>query len=117
MTTITLGLGVDGTLNYAADYRTNPTGDFLAIKNGNKNWPQPVQNTQTAVDDLWHAAVDGRGAYFSAKDPAQLVTGLTNALVGVQATTGSAAAAATTPPCAGSTRAACSSGRATRPRR
>jgi Tfp pilus tip-associated adhesin PilY1 len=95
MTTITLGLGVDGTLNYDANYRSTPTGDFLAIKNGTKNWPQPVQNTQTAVDDLWHAAVDGRGTYFSAKDPAQLVTGLTNALVGVQATTGSAAAAAT----------------------
>ena len=32
MTTFTLGLGVDGTLTYAPDYRTNPTGDFLAIR-------------------------------------------------------------------------------------
>ena len=95
MTTLTLGLGVDGALTYAPDYRTNPTGDFLAIKNGTKNWPQPVADTVTAVDDLWHAAVNGRGTYFSAKDPAQLVTGLNNALVGVTATTGSAAAAAT----------------------
>ncbi len=95
MTTLTLGLGVDGTLTYAPDYRTNPTGDFLAIKNGTKNWPQPVANTPTASDDLWHAAVNGRGQYFSAKDPAQLASGLSNALIGVSATTGSAAAAAT----------------------
>ena len=95
MTTMTLGLGVDGALTYASDYRTNPTGDFLAIKNGSKNWPQPVANTVTAVDDLWHAAVNGRGTYFSARDPAQLVTGISNALVGISATTGSAAAAAT----------------------
>ncbi len=95
MTTFTLGLGVDGQLTYASDYRTNPTGDFLAIKNGTKNWPQPVADTVTAVDDLWHAAVDGRGKYFSARDPAQLAAGLSDALVGVTAATGSAAAAAT----------------------
>ena len=87
MTTFTLGLGVDGTLTYDPNYRTNPTGDFLAIKNGTMNWPQPVADTVTAVDDLWHAAVNGRGKYFSARDPAQLVNGLSNALTGVKAVT------------------------------
>jgi len=95
MTTFTLGLGVDGTLHYASDYRTNPTGDFLAIINGTMNWPQPVGDTLTAVDDLWHAAVNGRGLYFSARDPAQLAIGLSNALAGITSVTGSAAAAAT----------------------
>ena len=95
MTTFTLGLGVDGSLTYDPGYRTTPTGDFLAIKNGTKNWPQPVADTLTAVDDLWHAAVDGRGTYFSARDPAQLVAGITTALTDVGATDGSAAAAAT----------------------
>ncbi|HKQ25149.1 MAG TPA: PilC/PilY family type IV pilus protein [Burkholderiales bacterium] len=95
MTTFTLGLGVDGTLTYDSEYRTDPTGDFLAISNGSKNWPQPVGDTLTAVDDLWHAAVTGRGRYFSAKDPAELSTGLSKALSNVGAKTGSAAAAAT----------------------
>ena len=95
MTTFTLGLGVDGSLTYASDYRTNPTGDFLAIKNGDKNWPLPVADTVTAVDDLWHAGVNGRGLYFSARNPTQLAAGLSNALIGVTATTGSGAAAAT----------------------
>ena len=95
MTTFTLGLGVDGTLTYDPSYKTTPSGDFLAIKNGSKNWPQPVEDTLTAVDDLWHAAVNGRGKYFSARDPAQLSSGLSDALAGITATTGSAAAAAT----------------------
>jgi type IV pilus assembly protein PilY1 len=95
MTTFTLGLGVDGTLTYNPTYRTNPTGDFLAIKNGTMDWPPPVQDTPTAVDDLWHAAVNGRGTYFSARDPAQLSSGLANALADIGAVEASAAAAAT----------------------
>ena len=95
MTTFTLGLGVDGTLTYDPKYRDTPTGDFLAIKNGSLNWPQPVADSPTAVDDLWHAAVDGRGRYFSARDPAQLTAGLTNALTSLKAQFGSASAAAT----------------------
>lgn len=95
MTTFTVGLGVDGTLQYEPDYRTNPTGDFLAIKSGTADWPTPQQDTPTAIDDLWHAAVNGRAKYFSTKDPSSLSAGLTEALVGVNATIGSAAAAAT----------------------
>jgi type IV pilus assembly protein PilY1 len=95
MTTFTLGLGVDGTLTYKDDYRSLPTGDFLAIKNGTLNWPPPVENTPTAVDDLWHAAVNGRGIYFSARNPTQLANGLSTALTSITARDGSASAAAT----------------------
>ena len=91
MTTFTVGLGVDGTLQYEPDYRTNPTGDFLAIKSGTADWPTPSRNDPTAIDDLWHAAVNGRAKYFSAKDPSSLTAGLVEALVGVNATIGSAA--------------------------
>jgi type IV pilus assembly protein PilY1 len=95
MTTFTVGLGVDGTLTYRPDYRENPAGDFLAIKSGTSNWPTPSSNQTSAIDDLWHAAVNGRAKYFSAKNPTSLSAGLTEALVGVNATVGSAAAAAT----------------------
>jgi type IV pilus assembly protein PilY1 len=95
MTTFTVGLGLDGTLTYDPNYRSNPTGDFLAIRNGSKQWPEPKGDTATAVDDLWHAAVNGRGKYFSAKNPASLGAGLTEALAGVNAVVGAAAAAAT----------------------
>lgn len=99
MTTFTLGLGVDGTLIYQSDYKTATSGDFYNLKNGlgtpTTNWPVPVQNTETAVDDLWHAAVNGQGTYFSAKDPAQLTQGLSDALSQINSKIGSGAAAAT----------------------
>lgn len=95
MTTFTLGLGVNGTLGYSEDYLQGGSPDFNAISQGTKNWPAPVADTATAVDDLWHAAVNGRGVYFSAQNPDSLVSGIGKALSGVTARTGSAAAAAT----------------------
>lgn len=101
MTTFSLGLGVAGQLVYRTDYETATSGDFFAIRNGTKAWPDPrVTDTQsfslaTRADDLWHAAVNGRGRYYSAANPADLVTGLTDALDAISSTTGTGAAAAT----------------------
>jgi type IV pilus assembly protein PilY1 len=100
MGTFTLGLGVNGALNYQSNYdaTTTPAGDFLDVKNGVKTWPTPVADDLTAVDDLWHAAVDGHGKYFSARTPEALVNGLVAVLNSVSAKTGAAAAAATSNP-------------------
>lgn len=97
MTTFTLGLGVDGSLAYTSDYKDAKSGDYFDLVNGVAGavWPVPVQNTGTAVDDLWHAAVNGNGTYFSAKDPAQLSASLTKALTEIGSSVGAAAAAAT----------------------
>ncbi len=95
MTTFTLGLGVDGTLLYSSDYRTATSGDYYNIVNGVANWSVPAADTEKAVDDLWHAAVNGRGIYFSAKDPKQLVDGLNAALAAIDSKVGAGAAAAT----------------------
>ena len=95
MTTFSIGLGVSGALIYTEDYLSAGSGHFFDIKNGTRNWPIPVENTNTTVDDLWHAAVNGRGTYFSAQNPASLVSGLSKALAGISALTGSASAAAT----------------------
>ena len=108
MVTFTLGLGLDGLMNYRPDYETATTGDFAKIKNGDPsgcawtsgkcNWPQAKRDDPSALDDLWHAAVNGRGKYFSAKDPGSLQTGLTEALAAIQVVTGAAAASATSTP-------------------
>lgn len=95
MTTFTLGLGVDGSVAYTSDYKDASSGDYFDIKNGTKNWPVPVAQTETAVDDLWHAAVNGNGTYFSAKDPNELGSSLSRALTDIDSTVGAAAAAAT----------------------
>jgi Tfp pilus tip-associated adhesin PilY1 len=122
MTTFTIALGVSGTLNYRSDYRSSSivTGDFAGIRSGIKNWPlwpDPTKsipagagnlawdsttqsfndknywNDARSIDDFWHAAVNGRGQYFSAGTPTAVVTGLTGALAGIQSRLSSGAAA------------------------
>jgi Tfp pilus tip-associated adhesin PilY1 len=69
--------------------------DFVRLREGTLNWPVPVADSATALDDLWHAAVNGRGQYFSAGDPDTVVTSLADALAGINARVAAAAAAAT----------------------
>ncbi len=95
MVTFTIGLGLDGALTFRPDYETATSGDFVAIKQGTIKWPVPVAETPTALDDLWHAAVNGRGVFFSAKNPDQVAQGLANTLEQLQARVGAGAAAAT----------------------
>ncbi|MFA5913990.1 MAG: PilC/PilY family type IV pilus protein, partial [Burkholderiales bacterium] len=114
MTTFTLGLGASGYMQFSPNYPNATSGDYFDVKNGTTanptggicswqssgacNWPVPVSNEQTTIDDLWHAAVNGRGTYFSATNPASLNAGLSSALAGVSARTGSSAAATTSNP-------------------
>lgn len=94
MTTFTLGLGVSGTLAYRSDYPTATSGDFADIVSGVKDWPPPNDFGPSRIDDLWHAAVNGRGLYFSAADPTMLSSALSGTLAALRARLGSAAAAA-----------------------
>jgi len=96
MVTLTLGMGVDGVLSYTSDYKIATSGDFTDIKNGVKNWPDPIANTgPERIDDLWHAAVNGGGTYFSAKNPTDLVSQLKEALASIEVKLGAGSAAAT----------------------
>ncbi|MTV38476.1 pilus assembly protein [Duganella radicis] len=116
MNTYTLGLGVDGVMTYEASYDTapKPGGDFYNLitqapsgcpwnGGGAYVWPDPdttntASTVQERVDDLWHAAINGHGKYFSAQDPKDVVSGLREALSNMQVRTGAAAAAATSTP-------------------
>ncbi len=95
MVLFTMGLGAPGTLRYTGDYATATSGDFRNIVNGPANWPAVKANDPTTIDDLWHAAVNGRGKYFSARDPDSVVKGLGDALASIDVREGAAAAAAT----------------------
>ena len=107
MVTFTIGLA-DGLMTWQRDYQTASDGDFKNITSGAANcfwapgqpcnWPTPAADTPTALDDLWHAAVNGRGIYFHASDPGSLVGGLNGALLGVTTLTGASSAAATSSP-------------------
>lgn len=58
LTNFTVGLGVRGTLN--------PLTDLPALTLGAEKWGSDE------IDDLWHAALNSRGTFFSAKDPIEL---------------------------------------------
>ncbi len=106
MVTFTVGLA-DGLMLYNPSYET-AIGDFANIKSGVANacfwatgvcnWPAPQQDKQAALDDLWHAAVNGRGTYFLALNPRTLSNALQNALTNIAGRNASAAAAATSSP-------------------
>jgi type IV pilus assembly protein PilY1 len=118
MNTYTLGLGVDGIMNYEDNYDVlaESGGDFYNLthsvasgcpwnNNGAYVWPDAKADDsaasvayQTRVDDLWHTAINGHGKYFSASNPTQVVTGLRSALSNIIAHSGAAAAAATSTP-------------------
>ncbi len=104
MTTYTVGLGVAGNLQYREDYLTcsasDATCDYGKILQGTKDWPDPQTSSSsntvtTRIDDLWHAAVNGRGAYLSASNPDSVVTALQKTLAAISIKNASAAAAAT----------------------
>ncbi len=108
MSVFSLGLA-DGLMTYEKDYDTSLTGDFAKIKTlgatgctfsgaGQCNWPVPTHDSQAALDDLWHAAVNARGAYYNARDPTSLADGLTSALAAIDIKTAAAAASATSSP-------------------
>lgn len=100
MTTYTLGLGISGNITYEKNYDTNPvpSGDFSKIINGTANWPQAKADQASAVDDLWHTAINGHGKYFSARTPEEVVQGLRDALANMQVKTGAASASSTSTP-------------------
>lgn len=95
MSTYTMSLGQNGTIDYDPNYATKTSGKFYDITQGTRQWPNPTGSSDAPyVDDLWHAAVNGRGRYFNAADPASVSAGLNSALIKIAQLTGSGSAAA-----------------------
>jgi type IV pilus assembly protein PilY1 len=72
MVNFTVGLGLDGTLDFP--------GDLPALSAGTKNWPQPGDDKVENLDDLWHAALNSRGDFLSAKNAADFSNALSSFL-------------------------------------
>ncbi|MFZ5621459.1 MAG: pilus assembly protein [Pseudomonadota bacterium] len=86
LVTFSIAFGLTGTLDPDTD---DPTAA------GFSGWPDPISNPNAErIDDLWHAAYNGRGEYVSAGNPEELATGLANALGNIEGRRGSAAAVA-----------------------
>jgi len=75
MNTYTVSFGVVGTLD-PDDYNYQDDPCFLNPATPHPTWPDPTDGDSEKIDDLWHAAINGRGLFFSAQDPEQLVNAL-----------------------------------------
>ena len=87
MVTYTLSFGVDGTLN-RDEWQNCP---FLDCP----TWPEITADQNTTIDDLFHAAINGRGMYVNAGTPEELLSALEELRQDIQSRLGSAAALAT----------------------
>lgn len=62
-------LGIFGTL-------TQDTATRASLNTGATAWPNPVNNTPSTIDDLWHATINGRGEMLNASNSNELTNGL-----------------------------------------
>ncbi|MBT3176492.1 MAG: hypothetical protein HOG03_13685 [Desulfobacula sp.] len=84
MITYSVSFGVTGTIDQTdmdndgitdnPSYEDDPY--FLNSNTPKPTWPNPDSGDSQKIDDLWHAAVNGRGEFFSADDPEELVSSL-----------------------------------------
>jgi len=95
MTTFTIGLGFDpkgispsGTT--IQDIFSWAHSGSTSIDTTQFSWPRPHSDSINNIADLAHAAVNGHGAFFSAKDPQQFTNGLSAALAAVNDRLGAA---------------------------
>ena len=81
MTTYTIGFGVNGNLD------ANPPND------SGFNWPDARNGGRASIDDMRHAAWNGRGQFLESSEPQQLITDINNVFIDINARTQSTTAA------------------------
>lgn len=87
MVTFGISIGMSGTVDQKSVAEVHQKGQ--ATVKGVAGWPKPVSNQNTTIDDLFHAAVNGRGEFVSAADPGMFTSGLKAALTSITERTGS----------------------------
>ena len=97
MVTFTVGLGLSTTILSPAwggsTYSGNKNG-YNNVVTGNIAWPPVSSNSPNNVYDLWHAAIDSRGQFFSADSPQAVATAFNSIVSRIQGRVGSSSAIA-----------------------
>lgn len=70
MVTFGISIGLSGTRGWSS----------VAEVPDNASWPEPKNDSPNNIDDLLHAAVNGRGAFVAASNPSEFARGLDEAL-------------------------------------
>jgi len=84
LVTYGVSFGVTGSLDPKTQ---NPTDVGFA-------WPDPTASDENTIDDLWHAAYNGRGKYLAAQNSTELQSALSESIADISERTGTAAAVA-----------------------
>jgi type IV pilus assembly protein PilY1 len=84
MVTYTVAFGVDGDLE----------PDELPGEANFNGWPTPAAGSPSTIDDMRHAAYNGRGQFLNAGNPQQLIDSLSASISDIADRTGTAAAVA-----------------------
>ncbi|WP_225835490.1 pilus assembly protein [Pseudomonas sp. MM211] len=76
MTNFMMGLGLTQSLSNSAipwEGSTHTGAGYEALKAGTAQWPQASTGSANNVYDLWHAAINSRGDFFSVDSPEAMV--------------------------------------------
>jgi len=73
MVTYSVSFGLNGTLDQDEYDLYNDSPDLIKYP----KWPDPLSKEDHKIDDMWHAAVNGRGQYMSAQNPEELISSMT----------------------------------------
>lgn len=97
MVTFTVGLGLTSSLSEVGLTWAGDTyqGSYADLVSGVKSWPKTADNQPGNVADLWHAAINGRGLFFSAEDPQTLGDAMQEVVNNIISRSSSAASIAT----------------------
>lgn len=97
LTQFTVGLGVRGTLDSSTPEAKKATID--KIRAGDLQWPKPEQtNPPTLIDDMWHAAVNTGGDFYSVANVTELTQAFSSAIDGALSVEAKEAGVATAAP-------------------
>ncbi len=86
MKTFTIAFGVEGSIDADTAYATDPQGTIA--------WGNPINSPEAKTDDMLHAALNGRGRFLNAGDPAELQTAIETAFLDFTQAASSTSAAA-----------------------
>lgn len=83
MTNFIMGLGLTNSMSTSGlpwEGSTFQGSGYEALKSGSKSWPAAASGSNNNVYDLWHAAINSRGEFFSVDSPDAMVQAFSDIL-------------------------------------
>lgn len=98
MVNYTMGLGLSKALDKEGLHWDGDTfsGGYENLLNGTKSWPKASADSGNNVYDLWHAAINSRGEFFSVERPEDMIKAFSDIINRIAERTATAAAAGAT---------------------